>query len=87
MNGIPLGTGIAIFGAAFAAWAWLVGWGVAIIRREVAALKDEIADSRQSADRAQHDAHRLMIEVEHRLTAVESDIRRCTILGLNGPER
>jgi hypothetical protein len=76
-HGIPLGTGIAILGMAFGAWAWVVAWGVSVIRREVGELKMDVAAARR-------DAHEAKIEVEHRLTAVESDIRRCVVF--NGRE-
>ena len=74
---ISLGTAATVFGAAFGMWAWVVAWGVGVIRREVADLKTEVALSRA-------DTHRQMLEIEHRLTAVESDIKRCAVFNAGG---
>jgi hypothetical protein len=54
-----------------------VAWGIAVIRREVNELKNEVASARR-------EAHAAKIDVEHRLTAVESDIRRCVVYSRNG---
>jgi hypothetical protein len=34
-----MGTGLAIFGLAFGAWAWVVAWGVGVVRKEVQDMK------------------------------------------------
>jgi hypothetical protein len=72
MPDIPIGTAVTLFAVAFGAWAWVVMWGVTVIRREVDGLKTQV-----SAMASQ--AHQQMLEVEHRLTVVESDIQRCAM--------
>jgi len=68
MPSIDLGTGIAIFGVAFGAWAWVVMWGVNVMRREFSELKGQV----QSMN-ATHNAH--VIQTERRLTMLESDFQ------------
>lgn len=72
MPDIPLGTALAVFAAAFGAWAWVVAWGVSTIRAEVHAIKSQVGKLGEQA-------HAQMMEVEHRLTLVEADIRRCAV--------
>jgi hypothetical protein len=71
-QGISMPTAIAIFGFAFGCWAWVVGWGVAVIRRELDDLKNKV-------HHASVESTKMMLDVEHRLTVVESDIKRCQI--------
>ena len=69
---ISISTAIAILGAALGMWSWVVAWGINIIRKEVKELKDEVT-------KARNDNHEQMLEIEHRLTLVESDISRCAV--------
>ena len=69
---ISISTALAILGAAFGMWSWVVAWGINIIRKEVKELKDEVT-------KARNDNHEQMLEIEHRLTLVESDISRCAV--------
>ena len=71
-HAISMPTAVAIFGLAFGCWAWVVGWGVSVIRRELDDLKDKV-------HHASMESTRTMLEVEHRLTVVESDIKRCQL--------
>lgn len=71
-HGLSIGTALTVFGAAFGCWAWVVGWGVSVIRKEVHELKDQMKT-------ATNQAQSKWIEVEHRLTIVESDIKRCSV--------
>lgn len=66
MPQIELGTGIAIFGLAFAAWAWIVAWGVGVMRREFSELKGQV-----QAMGATQQAH--VVQTERRLTILESE--------------
>ena len=61
-----IGTGIAIFGGAFGAWAWVVAWGVSVIRKEVESLKAEIV-----AVNATQVLH--VNQTERRLTMLETE--------------
>jgi 5-bromo-4-chloroindolyl phosphate hydrolysis protein len=65
-NGIHLSTAIAIFGGAFGCWAWVVMWGVSVIRKEVAELKQEIHSTGQSQQ-----VH--INQTERRLTMLETE--------------
>ena len=69
---ISISTALAILGAAFGMWSWVVAWGINIIRKEVKELKDEVT-------KARNDNHEQMLEIEHRLTLVEGDIGRCVV--------
>ena len=63
---IQLGTGIAIFGAAFAFWGWVVAWGVKAIREEVRDIKGQA--------KATADAQITHInQTERRLTMLETE--------------
>ena len=68
MPQIELGTGIAIFGGAFAMWAWVVAWGVAIMRRELEGVKGQI-----SSFASQQNLH--ITQTERRLTMLETEFQ------------
>lgn len=63
---IDIGTGIAILGAAFGAWAFVVGWGISVIRKEVAEIK--LQTMRTSELHIQH-----VNQTERRLTMLETE--------------
>lgn len=73
---IPVGTAISLFAVAFGGWAWVVHWGVRVIREEVAELKTQV----EAAAKASHDS---MLSAEHRMTRIESEFR--TFAKLNHP--
>ena len=66
MPDIPVGTALTVFGAAFACWAWVVGWAAAVIRREVADLKDHV--EKFALTQAAH-----VTQTERRLTMLETE--------------
>jgi len=65
-HGIDIGTALTVFGAAFAMWAWVVAWGVSIIRREVGDLKTTVL----ATEKAQQ-IH--VTQTERRLTMLETE--------------
>ena len=65
---ISMGTALAIFGLAFGAWAWVVAWGVSVVRREVQDMKS-IANSSSVA----LNAH--IHQTERRLTMLETEFQ------------
>jgi len=65
---ISMGTALAIFGMAFAAWAWVVAWGVSVVRKEVHDMKS-IATSSGTA----LNAH--INQTERRLTMLETEFQ------------
>jgi hypothetical protein len=73
---IPIGTAISIFAVAFGAWAWVVHWGVRVIREEVASLKAQVEAAAEAA-------HEATIATEHRMTRIEAEFR--TFARMNHP--
>jgi predicted amino acid racemase len=67
---IPIGTGITIFACAFGAWAWVVAWGVTVIRREVSELKSEVRV-------ASAEAHESRVHIEGRIAHLEAVAAFC----------
>ena len=65
---ISMGTALAIFGMAFAAWAWVVAWGVSVVRKEVQDMK-AIAN----ASGAALNSH--INQTERRLTMLETEFQ------------
>lgn len=63
---IDVGTGLSIFGAAFGMWAWVVAWGVTIVRKEVKELRDAAMKTATSLE--QH-----ILLTERRLTMLETE--------------
>ena len=63
---MSIGTGIAIFGAAFGMWAWVVAWGVSVMRKEISELKTQMLDIGTS-----HHTH--INQTERRLTMLEAE--------------
>ena len=65
-SGIGLGTALTALSIAFGVWAWVVAWGVSVIRKEVHDMK--IA---ASATGGQLTAH--VNQTERRLTMLETE--------------
>lgn len=65
---ISLGTGIAVFGAAFGCWAWVVGWGVSVMRKEMGELKSTLMNVSTSQN-----VH--IQQTERRLTMLETEFQ------------
>ena len=61
---LTLPSAVAIFGLAFGAWAWVVAWGINIVKREVHSLKEAAESTAKSLDN-----HVLL--TEKRLTMLE----------------
>ena len=84
-----LGAGIAIFGAAFAAWAWVVAWGVGIVRNEISQLRAVIKDTAdRQTDIAKNQEQHILL-TERRLTMLETEfgyIRRYLAHGADHDE-
>ena len=66
MPDIPVGTALSIGAVAFGCWAWVVAWGVAVMRKELGELKSHIG---QIANNQQ--AH--ITQTERRLTMLETE--------------
>lgn len=73
---IPVGTAISMFAVAFGGWAWVVHWGVRVIRDEVAELKGQV-------EAAADAAHQATVSTEHRMTRIEAEFR--TFARMNHP--
>ena len=63
---IDIGTGLAILGAAFGAWAFVVGWGIGVIRKEVGEIKVQAAETTRI--QVMH-----VNQTERRLTMLETE--------------
>lgn len=68
---ISVSVGLTFLGLAFGAWAWVVYWGVTVIRAEVKDLKIAL---KQHVDEYIADRR----SIEHRMTELESVARWCT---------
>lgn len=73
---IGIGTALAVFGAAFGAWAMVLGYVMVIMRREFADLREIVKE--QAIAQLQRDAkaHEDRIHIERRLTDLEAQLRR-----------
>ena len=63
---IPIGTGLSFLGLAFTAWAFVVGWGVGVIRKEVEEIKRQTQRTTEL-----HVLH--VNQTERRLTMLETE--------------
>jgi hypothetical protein len=43
-SGIDLGTALTVLSGAFGVWAWVVAWGVSVIRKEVQDMRSSTKD-------------------------------------------
>lgn len=68
MESISLGGGIAVFGGAFACWAWVVAWGVSVMRKEMHELKTTL-----TGVSAAQNVH--IQQTERRLTMLETEFQ------------
>jgi hypothetical protein len=66
METISVGTGLTVLGVAFAGWAWIVAWGIGIMRKELADVKMQL----QSVAVGQN-LH--VNQTERRLTMLETE--------------
>jgi hypothetical protein len=66
METISVGTGLTVLGVAFAGWAWVVAWGIGIMRKELADVKMQL----QSVAVGQN-LH--VNQTERRLTMLETE--------------
>lgn len=65
-TGVNLGTALTTLSIAFGVWAWVVAWGVSVIRKEVQDMK-----SAASTTGVQLTAH--VHQTERRLTMLETE--------------
>ena len=63
---ISIGTGLTVLGMAFTAWAFVVAWGVGVVRREVAEIKGQLHAT--ATAQATH-----VNQTERRLTMLETE--------------
>ena len=63
---IEIGTGLTIFGLAFGGWAFVVAWGIGVIRKEVQELKEQITNT--TLTQITH-----VNQTERRLTMLETE--------------
>ena len=65
-HGIDLGTALTVLSIAFGVWAWVVAWGVSVVRKEVAEMKSAAKET--GATLASH-----VHQTERRLTMLETE--------------
>ena len=65
-SGIGLGTALTVLSIAFAVWAWVVAWGVSVIRKEVHDMK--VAAHTTGGQLTAH-----VNQTERRLTMLETE--------------
>ena len=65
-SGIGLGTALTVLSIAFGVWAWVVAWGVSVIRREVHDMK--VAANNTGGQLTAH-----VNQTERRLTMLETE--------------
>ena len=66
MDHIDVGTGLTVLGLAFAGWAFVVAWGIGVIRKEVQEIK--LQAFRTSEVQTTH-----INQTERRLTMLETE--------------
>ena len=69
---VSLGTGLAILGVAFGAWAFVLGWVLMIVRREFADLRGFVQEESERRRNADERAHHDRLQLERRLTEIET---------------
>lgn len=62
---ISIGTGLSILGLAFGAWAYVVYWGVTVIRNEVSELKEDVKTAAEKS-------HTRDVHLENRIAHLET---------------
>lgn len=63
---ISIETALAVLAGAFGIWAWIVGWGVSVIKREM-------ENTRNAALRASESLENHILATERRLTMLETE--------------
>ena len=72
---IGLGTALTVFGAAFGAWAVLLGWVMLVLNRKFDELREMFQDAAELQRERDEKAHSDRIHIERRITEVEAAIR------------
>lgn len=70
LSHISLGTGITVLALAFGAWAWVVAWGVMVVRREI----EEI---RKASKATAEELHKISLNREARISHLETVADLC----------
>jgi hypothetical protein len=69
---VSLGTAITVFGLAFGAWAVVLGWVMFVIRREFGELRGFVREESERRRESDERAHQDRLQLERRLTEIES---------------
>lgn len=72
---IPISTALALLGAAFGAWAFVLGWVLWIVRKEVHELKTLVEVSAERQVKREDAAHADRVELEGRMSTLEAEFR------------
>lgn len=72
---ITMPTALSIFGAAFGAWAVLLGWVLAVLRREFSELKSYVMSEASRRVESELRAHQDRVQIERRLAEIEVAMR------------
>lgn len=70
---IEVNTGLSILGAAFTAWAWVVWWGVRVVRKEIEGVRQEVSTLATSATETANALTNHILMTEKRLTMLETE--------------
>jgi cell shape-determining protein MreC len=69
---VSLGTGLSILGVSFGAWAFILGWVLMVVRREFAELREFVQEESERRRNADDRAHQDRLQLERRLTEIET---------------
>lgn len=69
---ISLSTAITVFGAAFGAWAFLLGYVIFVVRKEFSELRHFVREESERRRESDDRAHQDRLHLEQRLTQIET---------------
>jgi hypothetical protein len=69
---VELGTALTVFGLAFGAWAVVLGYVMAVVRKELGELRVFVREEAERRRTADERAHEDRLKIERRITEVEA---------------
>jgi cell division protein FtsB len=84
-NGIGLGTALTVLSIAFGVWAWVVAWGVSVVRKEVQDMKTAAANTGSTLTAHVNQTERRLTMLETEFGWIKSGIRPSIIRELDKP--
>jgi type VI protein secretion system component VasK len=69
---VSLGTGLSVLGVSFGAWAFVLGWVMFVVRREFGELRKFVEEESKRRRDADERAHQDRLQLERRLTEIET---------------